>query len=112
MKTAEISRSHDSRLQPTISTPRLIGEGSLVESLEKNSPNSFFVYSSSISVYGDRLQNPNIKVTDSLLPSQGDEYAVTKIEAERLIQNSALDWSIFRLAAVLVAQLKYTNKLV
>ncbi len=30
MKTAEISRSHDSRLQPTISTPRLIGEGSLV----------------------------------------------------------------------------------
>ncbi len=31
MKTAEISRSHDSRLQPTISTPRLIGEGSLVD---------------------------------------------------------------------------------
>ena len=79
----------------------VLGTQNLVESLEKNSPNSFFVYSSSISVYGDRLQNPNIKVTDSLLPSQGDEYAVTKIEAERLIQNSALDWSIFRLAAIM-----------
>ena len=30
MKIAEILRSQDSRLQPTISTPRLIGEGSLV----------------------------------------------------------------------------------
>ena len=41
---------------------------------------SFFVYSSSISVYGDRLQNPNIKVTDSLLPSQGDEYAAVRLK--------------------------------
>lgn len=73
----------------------------LIRSLEKNAPNSFFIYSSSISVYGDRLQNPYIKVTDDLKPSAGDAYAQTKIEAETIIKNSKLDWTIFRLAAIM-----------
>ncbi len=77
------------------------GTENLIKNLEKHSPNAFLLYSSSISVYGDRLKNPNIKVVDPLIPSEGDEYAVTKIETEKLIQNSQLNWSIFRLAAIM-----------
>ncbi len=77
------------------------GTKNLIGFLEKHSPHSFFLYSSSVSVYGDRLFNPLIKVGDPLLPSAGDEYAKTKIEAEELIRNCRLDWSIFRLAAIM-----------
>lgn len=73
----------------------------LLENLEKHSPDAFFVYSSSISVYGDRLNTPEIKIDDPLIPSEGDEYAVTKIKTEKIIQNSRLRWSIFRLAAIM-----------
>jgi len=41
-------------------------------------------------VYGDRLHTPLIKVGEPLTPSDEDEYAVTKIEAEDIIQNSQL----------------------
>lgn len=77
------------------------GTGNLIKSLEKHSPDAFFLYSSSISVYGDRLNTPDIKIDDELQPSEGDEYAKTKIKCEELIQNSKLNWTIFRLAAIM-----------
>lgn len=77
------------------------GTQNLIKALEVNSPNAFLLYSSSISVYGDRLENPNILVEDDLTPSEGDAYAVTKIHAEQAIQNSLLNWSIFRLGAIM-----------
>ncbi|RLD75279.1 MAG: NAD(P)-dependent oxidoreductase, partial [Bacteroidetes bacterium] len=78
------------------------GTQNLIRNLEELSPDCFFLYSSSISVYGDRLKTPLIEVEDSLSPSEGDEYAKTKIKAEQIIRNSKLDWSIFRLAAIMV----------
>ena len=78
-----------------------IGTENLIKSLEKYSPNAFFVYSSSIAIYGDRLKDPYIKVGDPLKPSVGDEYAKTKIAAEEIIQKSKLDWTIFRLTAIM-----------
>ncbi len=77
------------------------GTRNLVQLLELHSLDCFFIYSSSISVYGDRLENPYISVGDPLLPSPGDKYALTKIEAESIIQNSSLEWTIFRLAAIM-----------
>lgn len=77
------------------------GTRNLIKQLEKNSPNCFFIYSSSISVYGDRLEDPYISVGDELKPSPGDEYALTKIEAEEIIARSSLDWTVFRLAAIM-----------
>lgn len=77
------------------------GTRNLVQLLEQHSPNCFFIYSSSISVYGDRLENPYISVGDPLEPSPGDEYALTKIASEEIIQKSKLDWTIFRLAAIM-----------
>lgn len=79
----------------------ITGTRNLIECLEVQSPDSFFLYSSSISVYGDRCCDPFIKITDPLRPSDRDEYALTKIEAEKLVMNSRLRWSIFRLTAIM-----------
>lgn len=78
-----------------------IGTEKLIRTLEKHSPNAFFLYSSSISVYGDRLENPFITINDPLKPSEGDAYAKTKIAAENIIRTCNLDWSILRLSAIM-----------
>jgi len=80
------------------------GTRKLVQAIEKHSPGAFFLYTSSISVYGDRVNNPMITVNDPLLPSLGDEYALTKISAEKIIRKSNLQWSIFRLSAIMGPQ--------
>lgn len=77
------------------------GTRNLIHLLEQHSPKCFFIYSSSISVYGDRLVDPYISVGDPLDPSPGDKYALTKIASEQILQNSKLDWTIFRLAAIM-----------
>lgn len=88
--------------QPALSHKvNTVGTQILIRLLERHSPNTFLIYSSSISVYGDRLNVPMISIDDNLVPSPGDEYAKTKILAENSIQNSKLDWSIFRLAAIM-----------
>lgn len=80
------------------------GTRMLVRAVEKQSPAAFFLYTSSISVYGDRVYNPWITVDDPLLPSEGDEYAQTKIRAENIIRKSRLRWSVFRLSAIMGPQ--------
>jgi len=77
------------------------GTRNLIECIEERSPGAFLLYSSSISVYGDRNKNPWIRTNDPLIPSDRDEYARTKIEAESLVRNSSLKWSIFRLTAIM-----------
>lgn len=77
------------------------GTGNLVECIDNQSHDAFLIYSSSISVYGDRNINPWISITDPLVPSDRDEYARTKIEAEDIVKNSRLKWSIFRLTAIM-----------
>ena len=78
-----------------------IGTENLIRNLEQLSPDAFFIYSSSISIYGDRLENIMINVDDPLMPGERDEYARTKITAEHIICSSKLDWSIFRLTAIM-----------
>jgi nucleoside-diphosphate-sugar epimerase len=78
-----------------------LGTENLIRNLEALSPEAFVIYSSSISVYGDRLENPYIKIDDPLNPGEGDEYAKTKISAEQIICSSKLDWSILRLTAIM-----------
>jgi len=89
----------------------VFGTHNLIKALQNNSPNAFFLYSSSVAVYGDRLSDPDIKVNDPLNPSIGDEYAKTKITAEKLIQESKLTYSIFRLSAIMGAKNHSLSKL-
>ncbi len=77
------------------------GTQNLIEVLEKHSPHSFIIFSSSVAIYGDRIQSPDIKVSDPRTLSEGDEYGKSKIEAENIIQNTKLNWTIFRLPAVM-----------
>jgi len=92
--------------------PKLTGEvnlggtKNLISSLEEKSPGAFLLYTSSIAIYGDRLKNPIIKVGDKLDPSIGDEYARTKIKAEKEVRKSKMNWSIFRLTAIMSPQQK------
>ena len=79
----------------------ITGTKNLIECIQELSPEAFLLYSSSISVYGDRNSNPWIKTTDPLNPSDRDEYARTKIEAEKLVINSRLNWCILRLTAIM-----------
>ncbi|MFA6128555.1 MAG: NAD(P)-dependent oxidoreductase [Bacteroidales bacterium] len=80
------------------------GTRALIHSVTRHSPSAFFLYTSSISVYGDRVYNPWITAEDPLLPSEGDEYAKTKIIAESILRKSRLRWSIFRLSAIMGPQ--------
>ena len=73
-------------------------------SQEDNPPKLFFT--SSISVYGDRINNPYITIEDPINPSKDDVYAKSKVDAEGIINNSGLDWSIFRLCGVLANKLR------
>lgn len=77
------------------------GTRNLVNALEELSPDAFLIYSSSVACYGDRNKNPDIYTTDPLKPSVGDEYAVTKIKAEKIIRESKLNWTIYRLSAIM-----------
>ncbi len=73
----------------------------LIKQLEITSPDAFFLYSSCISVYGDRMKNPDISVTDPVVPCENDFYAQSKAKAEQAVQQSGLSWSVFRITAIL-----------
>lgn len=77
------------------------GTRNIVKGMELNCPNAFLLYSSSVAIYGDRLQNPDIYTTDDLCPSVGDDYGITKVEAEKIIRESSLNWTIYRLCAIM-----------
>ena len=77
------------------------GTRNVISVLEEHAPNAFLVFSSSVVVYGDRLQNPEIKVGDPLDPDQYDQYGVAKIITETDIQHSKLNWTILRLSAIM-----------
>jgi len=59
-----------------------------------------FVLALSISIYGDRVRDFWIRVDDELRPSPGDAYGKTKVEAEALVRNSGLPFSILRLTYI------------
>lgn len=77
------------------------GTRNLIDSLKEYSPDSFILYTSSISVYGDRLTNYNITINDKIEPSYMDYYGHTKVIAEELISHSGLNYSIFRLTGIM-----------
>lgn len=80
---------------------KAVNTGGTQNILETMDAEAFLLYASSVSVYGDRVATPMIYTKDALLPSPGDKYAETKIATEKLIQESDVKWSIFRLSAIM-----------
>lgn len=77
------------------------GTVNILRALSKHAPGAFLMYSSSVSVYGDRVTNPEIRTGDALNLSAGDWYAVTKLNSEQAIQDSGVQHTIFRLSAIM-----------
>ncbi len=76
------------------------GTLNIIKAIEKQQKKPKLVFTSSISVYGDRLQNPFITLSDPLTPSKGDHYAEQKIKCESLIRKSSIEFAIFRLSYI------------
>ena len=76
------------------------GTINIIKAIKKQQKKPKLVFTSSISVYGDRLQNPFIKLSDPLTPSKGDHYAEQKIKCEALIRESSVEFAIFRLSYI------------
>lgn len=72
----------------------------LVGEIGKRASPPLLVFTSSIAVYGDRINTPFIREHDELRPSPGDHYALHKIECERIIRGSAIPWTILRLSYI------------
>jgi len=76
------------------------GTKNILDAIKKHNKDIKLIYTSSISVYGDRVDTPEITVGDPLKPSVGDEYAKTKIASENLIKESGVKYIIFRLTYI------------
>ncbi len=76
------------------------GTSNIIEAMGYQPNKPKLIFTSSVSVYGDRLENPLINTEDPLNPNPDDEYAKQKIKCEELIKNSSLEWVIFRLTYI------------
>ena len=75
------------------------GTRSLIEQMESSGTANRLVFASSQGVFGDvQDREPPLRVDTSVSPT--DEYGRHKVACEQAIQQSRLQWSILRLAAV------------
>jgi nucleoside-diphosphate-sugar epimerase len=76
------------------------GTVNVCRAISKQPTRPRLIYTSSIAVYGDRLNNPYIRIQDEPNPTPRDEYAKQKLEAEHIIRASGVTWAIFRLSYI------------
>lgn len=76
------------------------GTKNIVDAIKQND-HGFLMFASSISVYGDRVEDYHIKVSDPIQFSQDDYYAYVKKMTEDMIINSGIEHTIFRLTAIM-----------
>lgn len=77
------------------------GTKNIVDAIKSLNKHCFLMFASSISVYGDRVDNYSISVNDQCKISEGDYYAQIKKETEEMIQKSGIEYTIFRLSAIM-----------
>ncbi|HMV29770.1 MAG TPA: NAD(P)-dependent oxidoreductase, partial [Anaerolineales bacterium] len=80
------------------------GTRNLVNAASKQTKRVRFIFTSTYDVYGNTQdQTPPRKVTLPVNPQE--EYARHKVEAEKIIQSSNVDWCIFRLASAIPVEM-------
>lgn len=77
------------------------GTSNIVHAIKHYNPSCFLIFASSISVYGDRTKDFWIKASDACNISEGDYYALTKIVSEKLIRESGIKYTVFRLTGIM-----------
>ncbi len=80
------------------------GTRNIVEACLKQERPPHLVYTSSISIYGDRVKTPWITVNDEPNPNDDDYYAQQKLKAEAIVRGSGLEYAIFRLTYIVSTQ--------
>jgi len=81
------------------------GTRNVINAMLSQSHRPKLIYTSSVAVYGDRRENPIIKLSDPIDDNTKDIYTSTKIKTERLIKESKLDYSIFRVSYVVATNI-------
>jgi cholest-5-ene-3beta,7alpha-diol 3beta-dehydrogenase len=76
------------------------GTKNIVDAI-KESGHGFLMFASSISVYGDRVEDYQIRLSDPVKFSQDDYYAHVKKMTEDMIAASGIEFTIFRLTAIM-----------
>jgi len=77
------------------------GTRNIIDRIKEQKNKPFLIFSSSISVYGDRVNNSYINANDKLIPSLGDYYAEVKIMTEEMIRNANIPYTIYRLTGIM-----------
>ncbi|NVM44305.1 MAG: NAD(P)-dependent oxidoreductase [Candidatus Lokiarchaeota archaeon] len=80
------------------------GTQNVINGMENQINPPKLIFTSSVVVYGDRRENPTIKLSDPIDEDTKDLYAATKIKAESLIKESNLEYCIFRVTFVVATE--------
>ena len=85
------------------------GSTNLLHAAESMAVPPKFIYASSIAVHGNRMKfSPPTRVDDPLDPLDYDNYAHHKVEMEKRLKNSSLQWVILRFAAITPFEMSWT----
>jgi len=76
------------------------GTQNIINAMLEQSNLPKLIYTSSVAVYGDRRKNPIIRVSDPVDDNTKDIYTSTKIKGERIVKESGLEYTIFRVSYV------------
>ena len=76
------------------------GTNNIINAMKTSQNDPKIIYTSSSAVYGKNIENPLIRISDPIVPNPNDTYTYTKIEAEKLIINSGMDYCILRISYV------------
>ena len=74
------------------------GTRNLLSSIEKINPNIHIIFSSSVRIYGNNLDNSTIHLDNTANPD--DHYAKTKYDSEVLVERSNINHTILRISGV------------
>jgi len=80
------------------------GTSNILNAMKDQGRNPKIIFTSSATVYSKNIENPIIRISDPVDPNPKDVYTYTKIEAEKLIMNSGMDYCIFRILYVASAE--------
>ncbi len=78
------------------------GTKNIVDAIKVQNDPPKLIYTSSVAIYGDvrNKDSPIVKEDLEPNPSPGDHYAVTKLNAEKYIKESGIEYTIFRLSYI------------
>ncbi len=86
------------------------GTRNLIEVARELDPQPRFIFTSSISTHGPRMNSPPPRRADEEL-NPTDNYTRSKVECEKMLKESGLPWVIFRLAAVPPVKMEFNRNM-